>query len=54
VVLLSPSKKIPEVYLKLDHDHFLPHLFQFIIHLLSFHSTLLSWLVKKRRYVKYK
>jgi hypothetical protein len=31
VVSLSPSKQIPEQYLKLGHDHLLSHCFQFII-----------------------
>jgi hypothetical protein len=32
VVLRRPSRQIPGEYLKLSHDHFLPHPFQFIIH----------------------
>jgi hypothetical protein len=32
VVSLSPYRQIPEKWLKLGHDHFLPHPIQFIIH----------------------
>jgi hypothetical protein len=32
VVFPSSSRLMPEQYLKVDHDHFLPHPFQFIIH----------------------
>jgi hypothetical protein len=39
---LCPSRQVPSLYLKLDHDRFLPHPFQFTIHLLSSHSTLYS------------
>jgi hypothetical protein len=39
VILLSPYRQMPRKYLKLGHDRFLSHSFQFIIHL-SFHVTL--------------
>jgi hypothetical protein len=32
VVFLSPSRQMPGYYLKLGHDRFLPHPFQFIVH----------------------
>jgi hypothetical protein len=42
VVFFSPSRQMPGLFLKLDHDRFLPHNFQFIIHVSSVHSTLYS------------
>jgi hypothetical protein len=39
VVLLSPSKQMPGEYLKLGHYRFIPHYFQFFIHLSSPHPT---------------
>jgi len=37
--LLSFSIQIPGQYLQLVFDHFLPHPFQYIVHLLSNHRT---------------
>jgi hypothetical protein len=31
MVFLSPSRQLPKYYVKLGHDHFLPHPLQFII-----------------------
>jgi hypothetical protein len=39
VVSLSPSRQIPDRTLKLAHDRFLPHPFQFTIHPSSSHSS---------------
>jgi hypothetical protein len=33
-------RQMPEEHLKLGHDCFLPHIFHFIIHLLSYHLML--------------
>jgi hypothetical protein len=40
MVFFSPSRQILGLYLKLGHDHFLIHPFQFIIHLSPIHYTL--------------
>jgi hypothetical protein len=40
VVFLGLSRQMPVQYLKLGHERFLPHPFQFIIQLPSFHSTI--------------
>jgi hypothetical protein len=39
VVFLEPSRQMRHSTLKLGHDHFVPNLSQFIIHLSPFHST---------------
>jgi hypothetical protein len=43
VVFLSPSMEMLGYYLKLGHDCLLPHHFQFIIHLSSFHRRYIVW-----------
>ena len=40
VVLLSSSRRIPELHLKLHHHRFLPDLFQFVTHRSLWHLTL--------------
>jgi hypothetical protein len=50
-IFLSPSRQMMGKYLKLGHHHFLPYLFQFIIHLSFFNFMLYSLceLLRKRR-----
>jgi hypothetical protein len=43
MVFLSPLKKIPGYYLKLEHDRFLPHPFQFIIHYHAIIWRYIAW-----------
>jgi hypothetical protein len=43
VGFLSPFRQMYVQYLKLGHDHFLPHTFQLIIHQSPHHSTLIIW-----------
>jgi len=40
VIFLGPSRRMTGQFLKLGHDRFLLHPFEFIMHLTCLHSTL--------------
>jgi hypothetical protein len=50
VIIFSPSKHRQRLYRKLGHEHFLPHIFQFIIHYNPFIWHYTAWILTVSSY----